>query len=79
MPSSPSLPCRALKITSVDLLIKLKFLNFGSKKVTLYFLFLSAFAHALPVSILTALSPEFPPNTTKTFLNFFFFTYNFNL
>ena len=41
--------------------------------------FLRALMQALPVSRLTALSPEIPPKTTKTFLNFFLFTNNFNL
>ena len=41
--------------------------------------FFKALIQALPLSRLTALSPEVPPNTTKTFLNFFLFTNNFDL
>ena len=42
-------------------------------------IFFKAFLHALPLSMLTLLSPEVPPKTTKTFLNFFLITNNFNL
>ena len=41
--------------------------------------FLRALIHAFPLSKLIALSPEVPPKTTKTFLNFFLITNNFNL
>ena len=41
--------------------------------------FFKALMHAFPLSKLTARSPEVPPKTTKTFLNFFLFTYDFNL
>ena len=33
---------------------------------------------AFPLSKLTARSPEVPPRTTNTLLNFFLITYNFN-
>ena len=39
--------------------------------------FLKTFTQALPLSRLTALSPEVPPSTTKTFLNFFLITNDF--
>ena len=50
-------------------------ISLGSKEDTLYLIFLSALIQALPLSKLTALSPEVPPNTTRIFLNFFLFTY----
>ena len=40
---------------------------------------MSARGSANLLSRLTALSPEVPPRTTKTFFIFFLFTYNFNL
>ena len=80
MPSSPSLPCSALKTTStLFLLIELNFLNLGSNDETLYPFLLRAFIQALPLSRLPPLSPEVPPSITKTFLIFFLFTNNFNL
>ena len=36
--------------------------------------FFKALMHAFPLSKLTALSPDVPPKTTKTFLNFFFYS-----
>ena len=72
MPSSPSFPCKALKIASTfNLLIKFKFFLLGSKDETLYLSFLRASMQALPLSKLTARSPDEPPKTTKIFLNFF--------
>ena len=48
------------------------------KKLYIFF-FLSALMHALPLAKLTSLSPEVPPTTTRTFLNFPLITNYFDL
>ena len=60
---------QCIKITSTFFLsIKLKFLFFGSSEILYFF---NTFVQAFPVSKLTRRSPELPPKTTKTLLNFF--------
>ena len=71
LPSSPPLPCRALKITSTPFLgISVIDENFGSNLITLYFNCFKALIQDMPVSRLTSRSLDRPPRITKTL--FFF-------
>ena len=66
---------KGYKVSSFDPKIK-NFNLINRNKIDVIF---NALIQALPLSKLIALSPEVPPKTTKTFLNFLFFTNIFNL